>query len=365
MNHTDLLPDDPRLTAFALGELEGDDRAAVEAALRHDPALRHAVEEIRATATHIEAALAAEVAEEEAEVPENVVEFPGAAKRRETPDPYAQNRRSPLLRFPQIYFVVGGIAAACFAVVAVLRTPPPAKQSASVAVARNATPERTLVDLSALVRTTEALATAPVADKAATAVNPPLAEEAVTIATPPPAAPRTLLEQTKASERVVAGEMQPSLQFGAPGSAMVSSPTATEAAKDGQARIQFAGGAGEGRGRTHLPDEKFVVEARPANPVTTVTTGAAPSVPGGAMGGRDGVIFNESRGRPGSSVGAVTGITNFDTVAPREAAPAGAGAPTQPVVGETMFLSPFTVSADRFRNRVAAAEEKRRSRSRC
>ena len=35
-------PDDPRLTAFALGELEGEELAAVEAALRDDPAARAA-----------------------------------------------------------------------------------------------------------------------------------------------------------------------------------------------------------------------------------------------------------------------------------------------------------------------------------
>ena len=38
MNHPTLSPDDPRLTAYALGELEGEARAAVEAALRADPA---------------------------------------------------------------------------------------------------------------------------------------------------------------------------------------------------------------------------------------------------------------------------------------------------------------------------------------
>jgi hypothetical protein len=35
-------------------------------------------------------------------------------------------RKGPLLQFPQVYFVVGGLAAACFAVIAALRTPPPA-----------------------------------------------------------------------------------------------------------------------------------------------------------------------------------------------------------------------------------------------
>jgi len=62
MNDTRLLPDDPKLTAYALGELTGDERAAVEAALRQNPALRVVVDDIRAAATQIEAALAEEAA---------------------------------------------------------------------------------------------------------------------------------------------------------------------------------------------------------------------------------------------------------------------------------------------------------------
>ena len=53
-------PDDPRLTAYALGELDGAERAAVEAALRDDAALRAVVEEIRATVAQLEGALATE-----------------------------------------------------------------------------------------------------------------------------------------------------------------------------------------------------------------------------------------------------------------------------------------------------------------
>ena len=39
MNDTKILSDDPKLTAYALGELEGGELAAVEAAVRADPAL--------------------------------------------------------------------------------------------------------------------------------------------------------------------------------------------------------------------------------------------------------------------------------------------------------------------------------------
>jgi len=39
MNDTKIFSDDPRLTAYALGELEGEECAQVEAALAADPAL--------------------------------------------------------------------------------------------------------------------------------------------------------------------------------------------------------------------------------------------------------------------------------------------------------------------------------------
>ena len=52
--------DDPRLTAYALNELEGEERDAVEELLKNDPAARQAVEEIRATADRLHTALARE-----------------------------------------------------------------------------------------------------------------------------------------------------------------------------------------------------------------------------------------------------------------------------------------------------------------
>ena len=56
-----IIPDDPRLTAYALGELDETGRQAVEAELKNSPECRHAVEEIRETT----ALLAAELATEE------------------------------------------------------------------------------------------------------------------------------------------------------------------------------------------------------------------------------------------------------------------------------------------------------------
>src|SRR5262245_13359668 len=133
MNETRLLPDDPRLTAYALGELTGDERAEVEAALRQNPALRVTVDEIRATAAQLEAALAAEAAETDAPAtPARVNGHTFLRAQSEASMPasatsdfetktyvgghYAGARRGKLLRFPQIYYVVAGVAAACFAV---------------------------------------------------------------------------------------------------------------------------------------------------------------------------------------------------------------------------------------------------------
>jgi Ca-activated chloride channel family protein len=52
--------DDPRLTAYALGELEPAERADLDAELQKDPGLRQAVEEIRQTAISLREELSAE-----------------------------------------------------------------------------------------------------------------------------------------------------------------------------------------------------------------------------------------------------------------------------------------------------------------
>src|SRR5687767_38102 len=134
-------PDDPRLTAYALGELEGDERAVVEAALRRDPALRAAVDEIRATTAQIESALAAEAAVPEpanaAPATRPIVLVTGEERRphgatgRNNGAHRPAKVRAKLLAFPQFYYVVGGLAAACFAVLVALHEPPPAAPAAA------------------------------------------------------------------------------------------------------------------------------------------------------------------------------------------------------------------------------------------
>jgi Ca-activated chloride channel family protein len=107
MNEHPLSTDDPRLTAFALGELDVEEQAAVATAVAADPALQAAVAEIRATASQLETVFAAE--------PLPSVNYPPVRAPKKMP--------AKLLRFPTAYYLVGGMAAAGFAFLVVLRTP--------------------------------------------------------------------------------------------------------------------------------------------------------------------------------------------------------------------------------------------------
>lgn len=89
--------DDPRLTAYALGELERGELAAFERLLDGDARARAKVDEIRATAALLEGALESEAV------------AVAATHRR-------ARQRGPIIRFPQFYYIVSGLAAACFAV---------------------------------------------------------------------------------------------------------------------------------------------------------------------------------------------------------------------------------------------------------
>jgi Ca-activated chloride channel family protein len=97
--------DHPFLTAYALGEADEDMRRQVEAALLADPSLLETIEEIRSAGQDLEAALSLESFREEREM----------AEAEEHP-----KRRHHLLRFPALYFVIGSVSAACFAVVVAL-----------------------------------------------------------------------------------------------------------------------------------------------------------------------------------------------------------------------------------------------------
>jgi len=126
MNDFQLLPNDPKLTAYALGELEPNERAQVEAALQANPALEREVAEIRAATQQLEAAFATEA--DTADVPV-AIDFSKVDEPETVPAEVASREadayRKPggagrILRFPQVYYLVGGLAAAGFAVMVAL-----------------------------------------------------------------------------------------------------------------------------------------------------------------------------------------------------------------------------------------------------
>ena len=57
MSTEKITADDPRLTAYALGELEGDDLTLVEQALAHDPELAAEFDAIKALSGELESEL--------------------------------------------------------------------------------------------------------------------------------------------------------------------------------------------------------------------------------------------------------------------------------------------------------------------
>lgn len=73
--------DDAMLTAYAVGELDGDDRAAVEARLADDPAARAEVDEIRQVADLLESELQAAAAPRLAALQRTAIEAAPAARR--------------------------------------------------------------------------------------------------------------------------------------------------------------------------------------------------------------------------------------------------------------------------------------------
>lgn len=119
--------DDPKLTAYAFGELQGEERAAVETALRDDPEARAAVEAIRTFGADLGAALASEPEEAIGEETSAARSEEGRSRPPElTADEKSEygGRRPKVLRFPQLYFVIGGLAAACVAVMVLMHDQP-------------------------------------------------------------------------------------------------------------------------------------------------------------------------------------------------------------------------------------------------
>jgi Ca-activated chloride channel family protein len=99
MNQNPISQDDPRLTAYAFNEMTAAQRVEFEILLQADPAARQAVAGIRAAGAMLAEALEHEPVH---------VEAPRSPAAKPRP---AGN----VIRFPQFYYVVSGLAAACFA----------------------------------------------------------------------------------------------------------------------------------------------------------------------------------------------------------------------------------------------------------
>jgi Ca-activated chloride channel homolog len=107
MNQNTISPDDPRLTAYALNEMAPAERAEFEQLLSADPAARQAVDEIRAAGTLLATALEAEPLAAIPTTKKEAAIVAGGAPLKE--------RLNRPIRFPQFYYIVSGLAAACFA----------------------------------------------------------------------------------------------------------------------------------------------------------------------------------------------------------------------------------------------------------
>jgi Ca-activated chloride channel family protein len=205
MNQDTLSPDDPRITAYALGELEPSERAAFEAELSRNPAARAAIAEIQATVAQLTTAFAAEVASETVK-PATKCE-PVESMLNEEYRPREKGWWARWLQFPRFYYVAGGFAAACFAVVMAWREP-----SFHPAPAHPTVEEKIITEVDLGPLPNAAVATAPVQPAMADtdqpvipapvipAAKPELQLADATLATPKEGLP--LLEQIKIERRI-------------------------------------------------------------------------------------------------------------------------------------------------------------------
>lgn len=332
MHEPTLPPDDPRLTAYALGELSGDERAHIEAALRDNLELRTIVEEIRATAAQIEDALAAEALAELEPVETGwnglTASRGDEARVADEPRPQAAAANEPdydrrgrkVLRFPQLYGILATAAAACFAVFFALRNDEYAtRQQAEETLARIAQRKQQAEARAAAAKPSSMLVTLgaaknPDSEVIATAVPAaPVAAPAVenTVHTPAPEPEKNrlaLLELTKPEPGATPGEslIAPAVKFS------LDSPAAPSTEKTPAA--------------TPLIAQAPVAPATPGVPANAVTETTRTK--------------DLARGREGS---AATAVFN---------APASPVAPAPS--DEIVMLDTFAVSADRIQSFIGS-----------
>ncbi|MFA6961088.1 MAG: von Willebrand factor type A domain-containing protein [Opitutaceae bacterium] len=113
-SHETIFPADPRITAYAFGELEGDELALIEAAVQADPALQAAVAELHGFADTLSLTLLRE--------PLPPVDAQPLPEQPDLPIAAGKGIGGILTKLSSFYYLAGGLAAAGFAVLIAVRT---------------------------------------------------------------------------------------------------------------------------------------------------------------------------------------------------------------------------------------------------
>ena len=313
MKDFQLSSDDPRLTAYALGELDGDDRAVIEAALRRDPALRILVEEIRQAAARLEDALSAEAAGEivldadyapAASAPilsSAATAVPAAPHVNGSQVRLYRAEQPKLLRFPQLYFIVSGLAAACFAVFVIWHEPapamprsvrPPVVATATVVPAATGAAEAAsdlvtvalppsaptaMADVTPTVAPTEAPApgidsVVEPAARLAPSGAPAIPSTAVAAADQPPSASKPIIREFNYTAPAI-GSLTLSAEQSQIGAGAGATPTGP---------LKLGPGLDPGRNFATTPSQRAARPKQDGRPATKKTTGVMPSPAAGA-----------------------------------------------------------------------------------
>jgi Ca-activated chloride channel family protein len=355
-----LSPDDPRLTAYALGELSGDQRAAVEAAIRQDPALRAAVAEIRALAGQIEAAFAGDAVAEPATPAAKPASRRGPLFGRVWPKaipPRSRRRRVAveaveeaekfgrsveadvppgvtLMGLPHFYYVIGAAAAACFALLVAWRAPSPGPAAETAKAGEDNVIRQVILSPSQSTAST-ALAVAAEPEKPATARGVQAWDEP----------DLSLLAQARRGDVLLAGtgaDIGLQLRTGAPDSAQLETSTvaATLAAPvaDREALPESSVASLAGAPDPETPTAVADVAAPPAEqrPIETMVFTAVPPAPSDLL----------QAGVPLGSL--VSGPTSLALALPAHPGLFG---------GETVVLSAMRVTANRAVGFAVASED--------
>jgi hypothetical protein len=316
-------PDDARLTAYALGELQGSDRAEFEAALEKDPEARALVEQTQKLAQELTAALASEPepAAGDALLREVMRNEEDSPESRVAEMPQYEGGRSKVLRCPQLYYIIGGLAAACFAVLIALHDQKPAVTTHYVEIDLNPGRDHNVA--------TAATESAP--------ITAPAATDPGTSGVPPHGTDRTATD--RASEATIAA-VRPAPGEASPERLEVSRPKSSPAAAPESLASSPA-----------VPEPVPVEAAPPRNPGTSAKVAA--STPAVGTGGAAAAQVPAGSGQPpgAPALGATARTSPDAAVATSSTAPDKGG-------GEVVQLMPFEVS-DRHGGREVARSRPR------